>query len=48
MYDTVVVCTDFSGKETYKQKGMNKVIASDSIYGVTVRTLVPEWIEVSV
>ena len=36
---SVVVCTDLSGKEPYKQIGMGRVVTSGSLCGVMVSTL---------
>ena len=36
---TVVVCTDFSGKELHRQVGVDRVSTSGSLGGVMVSTL---------
>ena len=36
----VVVCTDLSGKEQYRQVGLDRVVTSGNIGGVVVSTLV--------
>ena len=39
MVDSVVVCTDLSGKEPYREVGVGSMVTSGSLGGVMVNTL---------
>ena len=42
-HDTVVACTDLSGKQPRRQVRIDRVVASESIVSVMVRTRAPQW-----
>ena len=44
-HPTAVLCTDLSSKETHKQAGVDRVIASGSLDNVMASILAVEWQE---
>ena len=46
VYNSVVVCTDLSGKDPHRQVAMDRVVKSGSLHGVMVNTLAWNVIDV--